>query len=354
MSLHAEIHEQPDVARRFLTEGRDAVDAVAAALRAAPIDVVCIAARGSSDHAAIYAQYVLGALQRLPVALATPSLTSVYGVSPRFRRALVIGISQSGRSPDIVGVVAEARAQGAATVAITNAADSPLAAAAEHVIDVRAGAERAVAATKSYSAQLLAVAALAVAMGGAAADAWGGDDAARRTALARLPDAMAAALAAEPDAARIAADRAGIARAVILARGFEYATAREWALKLKELAYLSADPYSAADFAHGPTALLEPGFPVLAIAPAGAALTTLAPQLATLRAERGIDLVTISDDPAVRAAASAAMATPAGVAEWLSPIVSILPAQLFAYHLTRARGLDTEQPRGLSKVTLTR
>lgn len=354
MSLHDEILEQPAVARRFLADGADAVATVAAAVRAAPVDLVCIAARGSSDHAAIYAQYVLGALQRLPVALATPSLTSVYGVTPRFSRALVIGISQSGRSPDIVGVLADARAQGATTVAITNAADSPLAQAAAYVIDVHAGAERAVAATKSYSAQLLAVAALAVAIGGAGPDAWGGDDAARRAALARLPDAMEAALGAEADAMRIAAERAGIARAVILARGFEYATAREWALKLKELAYLSADPYSAADFQHGPKALLEPGFPVLAIAPTGAALATLAPQLAALRAERGIDLVTISDDADVRGAASAALATPPGVAEWLSPIVSIIPAQLFAYHLTRARGLDAEQPRGLSKVTLTR
>jgi glucosamine--fructose-6-phosphate aminotransferase (isomerizing) len=352
MSLHDEIHEQPAVARRLITEQRPVIERIARALSGRPIDLVVIAARGSSDHAAIYGQYLFGAFERLPVALATPALTSVYGVVPRLERALVIGISQSGRSPDVVGVIAGARGQGGATIAITNAADSPLAEAAEHVIDVAAGPERAVAATKTYTAQLIAIALLATAIGEGSAGAIGGSTADRWAALAALPDAMAEALGTEDTVASIARERAALDRCIVLGRGFDYATAREWALKLKELAQVGADPYSAADFMHGPMALVEPDYPVLAIAASGAVLPGMRELLERLRDQYRVDLVTVSDDPAVRAIGSAGLAIPR-VAEWLSPVVSILPAQLFAYHVTQGRGLDAEHPRWISKVTLT-
>ena len=148
--------------------------------------------------------------------------------------------------------------------------------------------------------------------------------------------------------------RAAIDRCVILGRGFDYASAREWALKLKELAQVAADPYSAADFEHGPLALVEPGYPVLAIAPTSATLDGVRALLGRLRTDHGVDLVAVTDDPALRSIASTTLPMPAGVAEWLTPIVSIVPAQLFAYHLTAARGMDAERPRSLSKVTLTR
>jgi glutamine---fructose-6-phosphate transaminase (isomerizing) len=164
MSLAAEIAEQPAVAARLLGEGRPAIEAIAdriaPLIRDRSIDHVVVAARGSSDHAAIYAQYLFGIRLRLPVALATPSLLSIYGVEPRFDRSLVIGISQSGRSPDIVGVVAAARRQGAPTIAVTNEPASDLAAAADHAIDLATGPELAVAATKTYTSQLLAIALL--------------------------------------------------------------------------------------------------------------------------------------------------------------------------------------------------
>jgi len=354
VSLHDEIHEQPESLRRLLTERRATVEAIAAALRARPIDLVVVVARGSSDHAAIYAQYLFGAFHRLPVALATPALTSIYGVTPRLDRALVIGISQSGRSPDVVGVLADARAQGGATVAITNDPASPLALAAEHVIDVVAGPERAVAATKSYTAQILAVAMLAAALGRPGETGFGGGPAERWAALDAVPAAISGVLATEAAVAAVAQARGGMDRCIVLGRGFDYATAREWALKLKELAQVAADPYSAADFEHGPIALVEPGYPVLAVAASGAPLETLRPLLVRLREKHAVDLVVISDDPEVRAIGSAALAMPAGVAEWLTPAVSIVAGQLFALHLTRARGLDAEAPRTISKVTLTR
>ena len=352
MSLHDEILEQPAVTARLLARRAD-VEAIAAALRGRPIDLVLIAARGTSDHAAIYAQYLFGVFHRLPVALAAPALTSIYGVTPRMERALVIGISQSGRSPDVVGVLAAARAQGAATIAITNVAASELGTAAEFVVDIGAGPEKAVAATKTYSSSLLAVAMLATALGGGRSDALGGTDAARWSSLDLLPALMDAALAGETAVMEAAVSRAGIDRCIVLGRGFEYATAREWALKLKELAQVKADPYSAADFQHGPMALVEPGYLVLATAPTGATQPSMRELLERLRDQYQVDLVVVSDAPDVRAIGAAGLAIPTGIADWLTPIVSVLPAQLFAYHTTVGRGLDTENPRWISKVTLT-
>ena len=223
---------------------------------------------------------MLGIRHALSVGLGTPSVISLYGARPRLDRSLVIGISQSGASPDVVGVIAEGRRQGAPTVAITNDPSSPLAAAAETTIDLAAGPERAIAATKTYTTELLAVAALSVAWAGAAGD---GGDAAGAADLAAVPDAMASVLALEPEVIAMAADQAAADRLLILARGYEYATAREWALKLKELGHVFADPYSAADFEHGPLALLEPGVPAIAVVREGPARDGLVDLLGRLR-----------------------------------------------------------------------
>lgn len=348
MHLRDEIHEQPTVVARLLEQGSALVGPVAERIRHAGIEHVVIAARGTSDHAAIYAQYLWGVRNRLTVALAAPSIVTLYGVAPRFGRSLVVGISQSGASPDVVAVVAAARAQGAPTLAITNSPRSPLAEAAEHVIDLGAGTERAIAATKTYTAELAVVALLSTAL----LD----DAAARRSAeadLAALPEALERARSAEPAAAAVAAEMAGANRAIVLGRGLEYATAREWALKIKELAHLFADPYSAADFQHGPVALIEPGVPVLAVAPSGAIAGGMVELLGRLRDEHGADLAVLSDDPSIRAIGRWSIPIPEGVAEWARPIVSIVPAQLHALALTLARGLDPERPRGLRKVTRT-
>lgn len=345
MSLRDEILEQPAVAERLIRERSVAIARIAEALAERPIDHVVIAARGTSDHAAIYAQYLFGVAHRFPVALATPSVLSLYGVEPHFANALVIGISQSGASPDVVGVVAAARRQQTPSIAITNDPFSPLAGAAEHVIDLGAGEERAVAATKTYTAELLAIALLSAALG---ADPPGEDE------IAGLPDSMATALAEEDAAREAAAAHAAMETCTVLGRGFDYATAREWALKLKELAQVLADPYSAADFQHGPLALVEPGLPVLAVVPSGRAASDLVALCERLVREHGADLLVISDRPDIRELAPWSLALPAGVPEWLMPIVSIVPAQLFALHLTIARGLDPDAPRHIRKVTRTR
>jgi glucosamine--fructose-6-phosphate aminotransferase (isomerizing) len=344
MTLHDETAEQPEVAARFIASQAEPIEAIAASLRARPVRQVMIAARGTSDHAALYAQYVLGIRHRLLVGLGTPSIVSLYGVVPDLTDTLVIGISQSGASPDIVAVIAAARAQGAPTVAITNEPVSALAAAAERTIDLCAGPELAIAATKTYTSELLAIAMLSAALT---------DDVADRAALAALPESLAQALELEPQIERIAADQAGATRAIVIARGFEYATAREWALKLKELARVFADPYSSADFQHGPLALVEPGVPVLAVVRAGAPEADLVALLGRLREDIDAELMVVSDRAEALALARWPVALPAGTPEWLGPIVSIVPGQLHAMHLTRARGLDPERPRNLLKVTRT-
>ena len=369
MSLRDEILEQPEAARRQLSSSADALEGLAGRLRERPVDNVVIAARGTSDHAAIYAQYLLGAVNRLPVGLATPSLVSIYGAEPRFEDALVIGISQSGASPDVVGVIAAAQRQGAATLAITNEPSSELGSAAEFTIDLAAGAEHAVAATKTYTTSLLAIARLALELSADAPGAWDAgtgrpegegpvdfEPKGLHAALDQLPDAIEAALTVESAVKALAAELAkaegALERCIVVGRGFEYATAREWALKLKELGRVFADPYSAADFLHGPIALVQPGIPVLAVAPAGAAAAGLIDLLRDLH-ERKIETVVVSDVAATRDLGTWSIEIPAGIPEPLRPIVSIVPAQLFAYHVTLARGLDPDAPRYISKVTRT-
>jgi len=219
-----------------------------------------------------------------------------------------------------------------------------LAGAAEWVVDLAAGPERAVAATKTYTTSLLALVRLSLALRPASPD--------EQAQVQLVPEAVAAALETAAAAEVAARELAGADRCVVLGRGFEYATAREWALKIKELARVFADPYSAADFLHGPIAIVEPGVPVLAVAPAGRAAAGLTEILERLRADGAEDLV-LSDEPALLALGRRSLPLPGGVPEWLRPIVSIVPGQLFAYHLAVARGLDPEAPRGLAKVTRT-
>jgi glucosamine--fructose-6-phosphate aminotransferase (isomerizing) len=257
----------------------------------------------------------------------------------------VIGISQSGASPDVVAVLGAAHRQRVPTIAITNTRGSPLAESADHVIELHAGEERAVAATKTYTTELVAIALLSALLA---------DDQEAASDVEALPAVVEAALEVESTARQLATERAGLDRCVVLGRGFEYATAREWALKMKELARVIADPYSAADFQHGPLALLEAGFPVLAVVPSGNAQDGLVELLGRLSAEFGVDLVTVTDRVGESRLGAATMQIPGGTPDWLTPVVSIVPCQLFAYHLARGKGEDPDAPRHIRKVTLTR
>lgn len=345
MTLREEILEQPAVLERWLGAQERAVRRAAEAIRARDVEYVFLAARGTSDHAGVYAQYLWGSRNRLPVALAAPSLFTMYGETPRLDKALVVGISQSGQSPDIVSVLAEGRRQGAITLALTNSSDSPLAQAAEHVIDIHAGPEKAVAATKTYTATLFALAALSIALDDENSDGM--------EALRRVPDAVREALTQEVEIAGLAERHRTMGHCVVLGRGYNYATAQEWALKLKELCYVFADVYSTADFQHGPIAIIERDFPVMAVAPEGAVFSDQLALLRRLRDEYGAELLVVSDSQVACNMGHASLTISGGLPEWLTPIVAIVPAQLYCYHLTKAKGYDTEQPRTLRKVTLT-
>lgn len=338
MGLLDEIREQPEIIAR--TVEANAAPAREVARIAGSCTHAVIAARGTSDNAGRYAQYVWGTRNGLSVGLTTPSLFSVYDRPPRLDGALVVGISQSGESPDIVSVLEEGRGQGRPTVAITNEPGSPLADFADVVIDLHAGDETAVAATKTYTAQLAVIALISEAMAGQT----GGLDA--------VASFVSDALDEEKRAAELAGTQADMEHCAVLGRGFNQATAFEWALKIQELNYVVAQPFSTADFLHGPIAVLEPGYPVFAITAKGPAADDV---LEVLRRcdEAGASLVVIGNDPAVADVTQNTLSFGPEVEEWLSPIPAIVIGQLFSYHLTLAKSLDPETPRGLRKVTRT-
>jgi glucosamine--fructose-6-phosphate aminotransferase (isomerizing) len=338
----AEIAEQPAVVERLLTEQSAAIEIVAAEVRRRRPRYVVIAARGTSDNAARYAQHLLGRMCGLPVALATPSLHTLYDAAPRYEDALAIGISQSGASPDVVSVLEAARRDGSMTLAITNDAGSPLAGAAEHVIDLCAGVEASVAATKTYTASLAAIAALAAAVAQ--------DRAAQRELLA-LPRLLAEQLALGGPAIELASEAAGWQRMAVVGRGANYATAFEAALKFKELTSFTAEPYAPADFLHGPIAIVRDGYPVLTVAVQGPALGDAAALLDAVRARDG-QICLITDTPELAQEHEPVLPVVAGP-EWLSPAACVIPAQLLAVATAEHLGHDVDAPFGLQKVTRT-
>lgn len=345
MSLYDEILEQPERLRGMVAVQRGLVERIAAEIRRREVQYVFLAARGTSDNAGRYANYLWGSQNRLPVALATPSLFTLYRQPPRLQNALVVGISQSGQSPDIVSVLEEGRRQGNLTLAVTNSPNSPLAEAADFVIDLMAGPERAVAATKTYTTELMTIAMLSASLA---------QDATLWAELEKVPD-WAQEVYQQANFIQQTVQRYRyMQQCVVLGRGFNYATAFEWALKLKELTYTLAEPYSSADFQHGPMAMITNGFPVLAVAVRGKILQSVMESLEHLHRDLQAELVVVSNSPEVRPMAQAVLEIPTAVPEWLSPIVGIIPAQLFAYHLTLARGYNPDAPRSIQKVTETK
>ena len=345
MSLHSEILEQPSRLEKLLSVQRKNVEEIAKAIRSNDIRFAFLAARGTSDNAGRYANYLWGAMNGLPLALATPSLFTYYQQPPKLRNALVVGISQSGQSPDIVSVLQEGKRQGNLTLAITNAPNSPLAQEANFVLDIEAGPELAVAATKTYTNELMAIAMLSAALAG---------DEAYWDELGLVAGWVEEALGLNATIQLAAQRYRYMQNCVVLGRGYNYATAFEWALKLKELTYIEAEAYSSADFRHGPVAMVAQGFPVMAVVPNGKVLPPMMELLEHLQRDLLAELVVISNSPEALSLARVPFAIPTLVPEWLSPIVSIVSAQLFSYHLTLAKGYDADQPRTISKVTETK
>lgn len=342
MHLQSEINEQADVLSRLLDKQRTNVQQIAAAIRAANPAYFMLAARGTSDNAARYAQYVLGSKLRIPVALSTPSLHTLYDVPPNLGQGVVIGISQSGQARDVRKVLEDANADGGLTIAITNYPDSPMAQTAKHHICLDAGEELSIAATKTYTAQLTAIAMLAAELS---------QDESLYNELIQVPVRVQQTLGHSEAITNWAERYRFMERFAVIGRGFNYATAFEISLKIKELTYIIGEGYSEADFRHGPIATVSQGFPVILIAPQGRTHTQVM-ELGTQLVVRGAELLIISNDDDALTKALKPIRIPA-IAEWLSPIVAVIPGQVFAMHQAQVRGLAVDKPRGLQKVTIT-
>jgi glucosamine--fructose-6-phosphate aminotransferase (isomerizing) len=336
--MAAEIAEQPAVFERLLTQGPGDVTEVARRIREAAPRFVLMAARGTSDHAALYLKYLVEIVLGLPCGLASPSTVTAYGARPDLHGVLWVAVSQSGGSPDLLESTVAAQRAGALTLAVTNAPDSPLAQAAELHLDIRAGSERAVAATKTYTATLLTLWLLV--------ESWRGGD---RSGARELPE-LARQVVDEPAVAEVADRFRFVDKVVVTGRGYSYPTAREAALKLMETSYLAAHAFSGADLLHGPLAMIDEDRPVVAVTPHGVAGTAMEPVLARL-AERGADVTLVGD--AAHGTAGIVVPVPR-VAEELSPLLEIIPLQRLAHAMAVARHYDPDAPRGLSKVTRTR
>ncbi|HOE34125.1 MAG TPA: SIS domain-containing protein [Anaerolineaceae bacterium] len=340
--LESEILEQPAVLRRLLAQGAERARELIAPLRGR-FHYIIIAARGSSDNAARYAQYLFQIVNRIPVALATPSVFSIYQKPPNLEGALVLGISQSGKSPDVVSVLDAGRAQGRPTLAITNIPASPLEERADYTLALGAGPELSVAATKTYTSSLAAVALLSAVFS---------NNKRLLSELSALPEQVETTLALSLARVQRMERYRFLQHGAVIGRGYNYCTAFEIALKLKELTGVTTVPYSSADFLHGPVASLHKGYPLIAIAPSGKMYRDTAALIRKSK-DLGAELVVIADREEALGMAQLGLPIPAGIPEWLSPIPAVIPGQVLAWQMALARGLDPDHPRGLSKITET-
>jgi glutamine---fructose-6-phosphate transaminase (isomerizing) len=334
--MAAEMAEQPARLRQLLGRHGPIAERVRAAAPAT-LNGITLIARGSSDNAAIYGRYLLEAATGRPISLAAPSLHTLYDVEVDYTGQLVIAVSQSGATPEIVRTLQALQDAGGSGLAITNDPDSPLALAADQTIELEMGEERAVPATKTVTGQLTAFAIIAAALGRAPFT---------REQLTAVPDALQATLD-DPSPAAAAADAlAGASQLIVVARGYLFAAALETALKIKETCSLLADGYSAADLRHGPIAAVTRGFPVIALCADGPAHADVASLVGEMRARRANVLV-VGDD------AGADVSLPGDIPEPLAPIVAVVRGQQLAHELATALGHDPDRPPGLTKVTAT-
>lgn len=340
--LISEIKEQPAILRQLFSKEFSSIKFISEKI-AGKFKYILIAARGSSDNAARYAQYVLGAFNRVQVALATPSLFTIYNSPPDLSESLVIGISQSGQSPDIVAVLQEAKKQNRPTICITDNADSPLAETSDFIIPLGTNIERAVAATKTYTASLMAIAMFSVCLA---------RDQKRETEIGKLMEKLELVITDSLSVIKLTERYRYIDHCVVIGRGFNYSTAYEIALKVKELTRVVSVPYSSADFKHGPIATVQPGFPVIVVASSGD-MGTHIDEFSDKLLEMGAEIISISDHQSLLNKSQLGFKIADGIPEWLSPIPNILPGQLFARQLALEKGRNIDKPEGITKVTET-
>lgn len=340
-----EIREQPAVITRLVQSEFERIWEMTAPWHNKPPRFIFIAARGTSDHAAIYGKYLFEIMNGIATGLAAPSISSVYKARVRVEDALFIGISQSGEAADVVSVLEQAREDGAETLAITNVSDSPLANSAQQTIELHADPELAVAATKTFTSTMAVLLMLSAAMG---------RNESLHADIARLPDLISDVLGQEAQIRTKVERFRYLEECVILGRGYNLATAYELALKLRETCYIRAQPFASPDFVHGPIAIVEEGFPVIAFANQGLSQASVLDVIAQIQA-RGAEAVVFGNDHAALQLADIAfpVCPQFSMHEVITPFPSIVAGQLFAHALALIKGVDPDKPRGLHKVTIT-
>ena len=338
----AEIAQQPDVIARTIEREGPRMAAYAAHLQSRPPRMIVMVARGSSDNAALFGRYLIEMSTGIPVSMAAPSIHTLYRRRLDLRDTLVIGVSQSGEGVDINMVLESAKKSGASTLAITNEAKSTMASLADETFVIQAGRERSVAATKTYTGQLLLFHLLAKSLSPSLA----------QLEVERLPELAAQSLTLQPQIEALVERYAYLERCVVVGRGLQYANAYEFSIKLMETCYIVAERFSGADFQHGPIALVEPRFPVFLLAQLGPTLKGTRELLTRLKG-MGAETLVVSSEEAACKLATRAIRIPTKIEETLSAIPYIIPAQLFAGLLAASRGLNPDQPRSLTKVTRT-
>lgn len=335
-----EIAEQPVVLERTIQAERAKLGKLGEFLRGREIDLIVLVARGSSDNASLFGRYLLEITTGIPVSLSAPSVFTLYNAKLNLKRALVIGVSQSGEGTDINTVLESAKAAGAFTVGITNEVDSTMAQTADETLLIHAGREKSVAATKTYTGQMLHFYMLASAL----ADT--------KIEFERIPHFSAQALQLKTEVEETVKRYVFMENCVVVGRGLNYGNSYELALKLMETCYIVAERFSSADFFHGPLAIVERRFPVILFAPTGVTRQSNLDLLDRLH-ELHADCLAITNDEAIAQKSPRKLLMPAEIDEFLSPIPFIVPAQLFAALLAKEKGIDADAPRSLSKVTKT-
>jgi len=334
-----EICEQPEVLRRTIEGEREKITGIGDFLRQKDIDLIVLVARGSSDNAALFGRYLLEVTTGIPVSLSAPSVFTLYNAKLRLKRAVVIGVSQSGEGVDINLVLERAKDFGAFTIGITNEAGSTMARLADETLLIHAGRERSVAATKTYTGQMLHFYMLASAIGD------------QRLNFQQIPDLVEKALELKTEVEQVAQRYAFMENCVVVGRGMNYGNSYELALKLMETCYVVAERFSSADFFHGPLAIVERRFPVVLFGPTGVTRPSSLELLGKLK-ELHADCLSITNDKEIAALSSQSLVLP-DMDEKLTPIPFVIPAQMFAAFLSEAKGLDPDSPRSLTKVTKT-
>ncbi len=337
-----EILEQPQALRDTFRAERAHVLEFTKFARQQNFRMVVLVARGTSDNAARFGRYLTEITTGIPASLAAPSVHTLYRAKVDYRQALVVGISQSGEGTDINLVLEAAKRQGGYTVGITNEKDSPMAKMVDDVFLVHAGRQHSVAATKTYTGQLMLFYLLAAALGTSIS----------LDSVSEIPDRVTETLKLIPELRDLVQRYRFMNHCVVVGRGINYGNAFELSLKLMETCYVIAERFSAADFVHGPIALIERDFPAFVFMPPGKTFNHMRELTKRLRALRA-EVVAITGAKTGIASANRIIRIPGGTPEIYSPIPYIVPGQIFAALLAEIKGLDPDKPRSLNIVTQT-